>query len=68
MPRFHAEPEFDGTNSQTFIVIDFGKRLVLIGGSEYGGEIKKSIFTAMNYYHAETRRVTHALQRQLRHR
>lgn len=50
MPRFKAEPEFDCTNSQTFIVIDFGKRLVLIGGSEYGGEIKKSIFTAMNFY------------------
>ena len=50
MPRFHAEPDFDNTNSQTFILIDFGKRLVLIGGTEYGGEIKKSIFTAMNYY------------------
>ena len=50
MPRFHAEPSFDGTNSPTFILIDFSKRLVLIGGSEYGGEIKKSIFTAMNYY------------------
>lgn len=50
MPRFHAEPEFDGTNSQTFILVDFGKRLVLIGGTEYAGEIKKSIFTALNYY------------------
>ncbi|MBE2197349.1 MAG: phosphoenolpyruvate carboxykinase (ATP) [Anaerolinea sp.] len=50
MPRFHSEPEFDGTNSQTFILVDFSKRLVLIGGSEYAGEIKKSIFTAMNYY------------------
>ncbi len=50
MPRFHAEPELDGTNSQTFILIDFGKRLVLIGGTEYAGEIKKSIFTALNYY------------------
>lgn len=50
MPRFHAEPDSDGTTSQTFILIDFGKRLVIIGGSEYGGEIKKSIFTAMNYY------------------
>jgi phosphoenolpyruvate carboxykinase (ATP) len=50
MPRFHASPEFDGTNSQTFILVDFGKRLVLIGGTEYAGEIKKSIFTALNYY------------------
>lgn len=50
MPRFHAEPEYDGTNSQTFILVDFGKRLVLIGGTQYAGEIKKSIFTALNYY------------------
>lgn len=50
MPRFHATPEYDGTNSQTFILVDFGKRLVLIGGTEYSGEIKKSIFTALNYY------------------
>ena len=50
MPRFHADPRFDGTNSQTFILIDFGKKLVLIGGTAYSGEIKKSIFSAMNYY------------------
>jgi phosphoenolpyruvate carboxykinase (ATP) len=50
VPRFHAEPQFDGTNSQTFILVDFGKRLVLIGGTEYAGEIKKSIFSALNYY------------------
>ncbi len=50
MPRLRAEPEHDNTNSQTFIVVDFGKKLVLIGGTEYGGEIKKSIFSAMNYY------------------
>lgn len=50
MPRFHAEPEWDGTRSQTFILVDFGKRLVLIGGTEYAGEIKKSIFSALNYY------------------
>jgi phosphoenolpyruvate carboxykinase (ATP) len=50
MPQFHADPQFDGTNSQTFILIDFGKRLVLIGGTAYAGEIKKSIFSALNYY------------------
>ncbi|MCA9990746.1 MAG: phosphoenolpyruvate carboxykinase [Ardenticatenaceae bacterium] len=50
MPRFHAVPQYDGTNSQTFILMDFSKRMVLIGGTEYAGEIKKSIFTAMNYY------------------
>jgi len=50
MPRLKAEPELDGTHSQTFILLDFARRLVLIGGTEYSGEIKKSIFTAMNYY------------------
>lgn len=50
MPRLHAEPETDNTRTQTFIVVNFSKRLVIIGGTEYAGEIKKSIFTAMNYY------------------
>jgi len=50
MPAFHADPRYDGTNSQTFILVDFGKKLVLIGGTAYSGEIKKSIFSAMNYY------------------
>lgn len=50
MPQLHANPATDGTNSSTFILMDFSKKLVLIGGSEYGGEIKKSIFSALNYY------------------
>jgi phosphoenolpyruvate carboxykinase (ATP) len=50
MPQFHGDPQFDGVNSQTFILLDFGKRLVLIGGTAYSGEIKKSIFSALNYY------------------
>lgn len=49
MPRFHAVPETDGTNSEVFIIVHFGKRLVLIGGTSYAGEIKKSIFTVLNY-------------------
>jgi phosphoenolpyruvate carboxykinase (ATP) len=48
-PRFHAIREVDNTNSEIFIIVNFAKRLVLIGGSSYGGEIKKSIFTVMNY-------------------
>ncbi len=48
-PRFHAEPETDGTRSGVFIVVHFGKRLVLIGGTSYAGEIKKSIFSVLNY-------------------
>ncbi len=49
LPGFHADPEVDGTNSTVFIILDLGHRLVLIGGTSYAGEIKKSIFTVMNY-------------------
>jgi phosphoenolpyruvate carboxykinase (ATP) len=48
-PSFHAVPEEHGTNSEVFILVHFGERLVLIGGTSYAGEIKKSIFTVMNY-------------------
>ena len=46
---FEADPARDGTNSSTFILINFARKLVLIGGTEYAGEIKKSVFTIMNY-------------------
>jgi phosphoenolpyruvate carboxykinase (ATP) len=49
VPGFLADPSRDGTRSETFIIVDFGKRLVLIGGTTYAGEIKKSVFTIMNY-------------------
>ncbi len=48
-PTCLAEPEIHGTRSSTFVTVHFGKRLVLIGGTAYAGEIKKSIFTVMNY-------------------
>src|SRR5699024_3833822 len=48
-PTLFAYPEEDGTNSGTFIVVSFKERVVLIGGTEYAGEIKKSIFSVMNY-------------------
>jgi phosphoenolpyruvate carboxykinase (ATP) len=48
-PYFHAIPSFDKTRSEVFVVINFGEKLVLIGGSQYAGEIKKSIFTILNY-------------------
>ncbi len=48
-PRFNAIPEIDGTRSDVFIVIHFGKGLVLIGGTSYAGEMKKSIFSVLNY-------------------
>lgn len=49
VPNFHADPEIDGTNSSVFIILNFARRLVLIGGTQYAGEIKKSIFTLLNY-------------------
>ena len=48
-PEFHANPAIDGTNSETFIIVNFAKKLVLIGGTSYAGEMKKSIFSVMNY-------------------
>jgi phosphoenolpyruvate carboxykinase (ATP) len=48
-PNFHADPEVDGTHSEAFVLLHFGKKLILIGGTGYAGEIKKSIFTVMNY-------------------
>lgn len=48
-PSFKADPTVDRTNSETFIIISFEHRIVLIGGTEYAGEMKKSIFSVMNY-------------------
>jgi len=50
IPEFAGDPLVDHINSPTFILLNFKRRLVLIGNSGYGGEIKKSIFTALNYY------------------
>ena len=48
-PGFKADPLVDGTRSETFIIVSFEKKVVLIGGTEYAGEMKKSIFSIMNY-------------------
>jgi phosphoenolpyruvate carboxykinase (ATP) len=48
-PSFQAIPEVDGTHSEAFILLNFGERLVIIGGTSYAGEMKKSIFSVMNY-------------------
>ncbi len=48
-PSFVADPARDGTNSSTFILLNFAEREVLIGGTAYAGEIKKSVFTILNY-------------------
>jgi phosphoenolpyruvate carboxykinase (ATP) len=49
LPICHAVPEFHGTSSKTFIAADFSKGLVLIGGTQYAGEIKKSVFSYLSY-------------------
>lgn len=48
-PYFHANADRDGTNSEVFVLVDFSKKMVLIGGTIYAGEIKKSIFSILNY-------------------
>ena len=48
-PEFNADPMSDGTNSGAFILVNFSRRIVLIGGTGYAGEIKKSIFSVMNF-------------------
>jgi phosphoenolpyruvate carboxykinase (ATP) len=48
-PGCVANPEIDGTNSEAYIILNLEKKTVIIGGTKYCGEIKKSIFTVMNY-------------------
>jgi phosphoenolpyruvate carboxykinase (ATP) len=49
-PEFQADPAKHGTRTGTFIVLNLAKRMILIGGTRYAGELKKSMFTVMNYY------------------
>jgi phosphoenolpyruvate carboxykinase (ATP) len=49
IPSVKADPASDGTKSETFIVLNLEKGIILIGGTEYAGEMKKSIFTTLNY-------------------
>jgi phosphoenolpyruvate carboxykinase (ATP) len=48
-PSFKADPEKHGCRSETVIALNFEKKLILIGGTEYAGENKKSVFTLLNY-------------------
>ena len=48
-PLFHAEPELDGVRTSTAVALSFHQKLIVIAGTEYAGEIKKSIFTVMNW-------------------
>jgi phosphoenolpyruvate carboxykinase (ATP) len=49
VPDFKAFEPIDGTRTPTFITLNFAQRLAIIGGTAYGGEIKKAIFTVLNY-------------------
>ncbi len=49
LPNFHGVPEIDGTRQHNFSILDFTRKIALIGGSGYTGEIKKGIFTVLNY-------------------
>lgn len=49
VPGFRANPAYDGTASEAFILVNLAKKTILIGGTSYAGEIKKSIFSALNY-------------------
>jgi phosphoenolpyruvate carboxykinase (ATP) len=48
-PGFNAVPEVDGTRSEVFVALNLARKEVIIGGTEYAGEMKKSMFTVMNY-------------------
>src|SRR2546425_2050770 len=48
-PEFQANPAIHGTKSGTFIIVSFAQQTILIGGTRYAGELKKSIFTILNY-------------------
>ena len=50
LPSFKADPNRHGVRSETVVAINFTKRIILIGGSYYAGEMKKSVFTTLNYY------------------
>lgn len=48
-PGLHAKPDEDGTRTGTFILVNFERKLILIGGTMYSGEVKKGIFSVLNY-------------------
>ncbi|MGY3362646.1 ATP-dependent phosphoenolpyruvate carboxykinase [Bradyrhizobium sp. GM0.4] len=50
MPSFRADPKRHGCKSENVVAIDFARKIVLIGGSYYAGEMKKSVFTTLNYF------------------
>lgn len=49
VPEFEADPEVDGTRQSNFAIVNFTKRMIIIGGTAYSGEMKKGIFSVLNY-------------------
>jgi phosphoenolpyruvate carboxykinase (ATP) len=49
VPHFYADPSTDGTRQKNFVIINFTKKIILIGGTQYTGEMKKAIFSILNY-------------------
>jgi phosphoenolpyruvate carboxykinase (ATP) len=49
VPSFKADPEHDGTRQENFAILNFSKKVILIGGTGYTGEIKKGIFSVLNF-------------------
>jgi phosphoenolpyruvate carboxykinase (ATP) len=49
VPHFYADPATDGTPHKNFIIVNFTKKIILIGGTQYTGEMKKAIFSILNY-------------------
>ena len=49
LPSFRADPERHGSRSETVVAVNFTKKLILIGGTAYAGEMKKSVFGMLNY-------------------
>jgi phosphoenolpyruvate carboxykinase (ATP) len=49
-PGFKGDPKRHGVRSETIIAVNFERKLILIGGTSYAGEMKKAVFTALNYY------------------
>ena len=60
-PHFKADPEVDGTKSETFVIISFKHKVILIGGTEYAGEMKKGIFLSNELSFTNARYHEHAL-------
>ncbi|MEL6650044.1 MAG: phosphoenolpyruvate carboxykinase (ATP), partial [Bacteroidota bacterium] len=57
VPEFMADPEVDGTRSKNFAIINFSKRIILVGGTGYTGETKKGVFSVLNFLLPERQKV-----------